>query len=411
MSAPSSGRGTAAERRLRLAYFSPLPPARSGIADYSSRELLPFLAQNTSLTLFAEDPQAVAGDLRAKFPVHALQAYADRRWHFDAALYQLGNSEHHAALYDVMCRYPGIVVLHDTVLHHFMAHRTAGKGRTAAYSREIGYARGPAGISRLWAVRHGEEQQSLEELPLLERVLDLNLGLIVHSRHARRRVLAARPQQLVQVVPAPIVPSTAAAQGDRLPWPGDSLLLASFGQVTAGKRLDRALKAFSHLRRQRPQARYLVVGEALPEVDLDHLLRDLQLEDAVHVTGYVQDWQAFTGWLATADVVLNLRHPTLGETSATALRALAAGKPLVVYDHGWYAELPDDVAVKVPPLDDEALLAALQELAVDPARRRQLGERARAYAETVHNPRKVAGDYTKAIRRILAAITGEESLA
>ena len=67
---------------------------------------------------------------------------------------------------------------------------------------------------------------------------------------------------------------------------------------------------------------------------------------------YVESFDAFVDWAATADVVLNLRYPTLGETSGAALRVMAAGRPLVVFDHGWYGELPDEAAVKVPPLDD-----------------------------------------------------------
>ena len=47
-------------------------------------------------------------------------------------------------------------------------------------------------------------------------------------------------------------------------------------------------------------------------------------------------------------MVVSLRWPTMGETSAAAVRALSLGKPLVVSDVGAFRELPDEVAIKVP---------------------------------------------------------------
>lgn len=107
---------------LSLAYFSPLPPARTGIADYS-RELLPFLARRARVTLFTDAPPTDDVRSLAQYP---LADYGFRRWGYDAALFQMGNSEHHAPMVRVFRRYPGILVLHDAVLHHFLADQTAG---------------------------------------------------------------------------------------------------------------------------------------------------------------------------------------------------------------------------------------------------------------------------------------------
>jgi glycosyltransferase involved in cell wall biosynthesis len=155
-----------------------------------------------------------------------------------------------------------------------------------------------------------------------------------------------------------------------------------------------------------PQARYLIVGDwSTGAGDLPAQIAELGLTDAVLCTGRIPDLMAFVSWIATADVVVNLRAPTVGETSATALRALAAGRPLIVYDHGWYAELPDEICLKVAPLDDEALLAAMLKLATDAELRDAMGQRGREYATHAHAPERAAQTYVDFIQRILADLS------
>lgn len=389
----------------RIAYFSPLPPAHTGIADYSA-ELLPHLAAHAEITLFADDPEGVAPVLRARFPVAPTASFAARRWEFDLPLYQMGNSDHHAGLHAVLCQHPGIVVLHDYLLHHFVAATTIARADFPGYLRELGYARGAEGVALACRVRDGLAPVPFFDLPLNERILDLSLGAIVHSEAVAGQVRQRHPALPVGVVPAPIAPLGGRAQGRAdLGWPDDALIFASVGQVTAVKQLPLALRAFRALRERLPQARYLIVGEAVPaEVDLAALLDELALHGAVHVTGFIESLPAFVDWIATADVVLNLRAPTVGETSATALRALAAGRPLVVFDHGWYSEIPDDCCVKVPVGDEVALTTALAQLAADPAWRQALGERAAHYAAHRHSLTAAAAAYATFIERLLAGL-------
>ena len=116
-------------------------------------------------------------------------------------------------------------------------------------------------------------------------------------------------------------------------------------------------------------------------------------------TGYLADMRDFISWIAAADVLVNLRYPTVGETSATALRGLAAGRPVIVSDHGWYAELPDDACVKVAPNDSEALYQAMRRLAENPALRHAIGQRAAAYAQREHSLAAAAQRYLRFYRR------------
>ena len=380
-------RGQRAARRLRLAYFSPLPPARSGIADYSA-ELLPALAEWADVTLFSDETAAPGG-----LPRRPLDAFPAERWAFDLPLYQMGNSAHHSDIYRLLLRFPGVTVLHDYILHHLLAHLTLGAGRFAAYAREMGYALGDEAAPLLRDIRSGRAANPLYDVALNERLLDSSLGLIVHSRTVAGWIHTARPAARVAVIPLVVTPRPGRSRRAELGLPPEALLLASVGQVTAAKQLPLALRAFRRLLAFVPQATFLIVGEVLPEVDLAGTLAELGLGERVIRLDYVESLDAFVDWAATADIVLNLRYPTLGETSSAALRVMAAGRPLVVFDHGWYGELPDDAAVKVPPLDEEALLAALLELARDPERRAALGAAAAGYVAAQCAPAAVADAY------------------
>jgi len=391
----------------RLAYLSPLPPARSGIADYSAA-LLPALARRAELTLYAPDPEAVSPSLGQTYAVRPASAYAKERWEYDAALYQMGNSTHHEEVFEMARRYPGVVVLHDYSLHHFVAHRTAGRDDYAGYVREMGYSLGLDGVRQAWAIRHGEMAHSLTKVPLNDRLVDVSLGILVHSRYAQQMLQRGHPERPVFVVPQLHFVEAGSGRSRRreLPWPEEAIIFASFGQITAAKRVEDALRAFARLRRTIPEARYLIAGEAQSDVDLEAMLADLDLGEDVVCTGYVAELETFVDLIETADVVVNLRYPTVGETSSTALRGLGASRPVIVYDHGWYRELPDEVVLKVPPLDQEALLAAMRRLAEHPEERRHRGERGRAYVEQEHDPDQAAGAYVRAIAQILDHVTG-----
>jgi glycosyltransferase involved in cell wall biosynthesis len=385
---------------LRLAYFSPLPPARSGIADYS-RDLLPELASRCALTVFTVDEAAIAPpgiDLRPAVE------FARVRDQFDLALYHMGNSLYHDDIYRLLTRYPGVVVLHDVYLHHLMAERTAGRGNFPAYAREMGYARGLTGYRLARQIRDGHIPTPLYEEPLNRRLIATSLGFIVHSDFAAQAIRERRPDAHIGVVAQPIGDHPAVSRREQLGLPPDTVLFAVVGQVTAVKQLPATLRALSALRQNYPDVHLLIVGEVLPEVTLDAAIAELDLAEVVTQVGYAPTLQDFVDWTATADVVINLRQPTLGETSAAVLRALELGRPLVVTDHGWYAEIPDSVAMKVAPGDEAALLVALSDLARSPARRRQMGAAARAYVAETCRPDLVAGAYVAFLESVVDGV-------
>lgn len=384
------------EGLLRLAYFSPMPPARSGIADYSA-DLLPYLATRVEVTVFSDDPARPFGGL----PLEPTADYPAQRERFDIALYHMGNSAHHDGIYALMMRFPGVVVLHDYFLHHFIVERTIGRGDFTGYLREFGYACGDEGLRLAREIQAKRRTLPLYEIPLNDRVIDGSLAVVVHSEYAANLIRMGHRQAKVAVIPQPVEIRAGRSRRNELGIPDDVVLFAAVGQVTAAKQLPLALRAFRNVLNAGPRAHFLIVGEVLPEVELDAVIAELDLGDHVTRLGHVPSLDAFIDWVATADVVLNLRYPTLGETSNAALRVLAAGRPLIVFDHGWYAELPDDAAVKTPVMNEAALAVAMLAPARSPEERAKLSAGGLRYVAERCRPDRVADAYVSLLEEIL----------
>ena len=358
---------------MKVAYYSPLPPERTGISEYSAL-LLPALRRRMEV-----DVAKRGGRARG-----------------DVALYHVGNNpEAHGWILDQLRREPGVVVLHDFVLHHLVAGTTLGRkdgpGYLAAMEREGGVAARLLGlgvidgcIPPLWEVRP-------EDFPLCGEVFDRATGLIVHSQFVSERVRERGYKGPLWQIAHPAWPRPAIEAESIV---GDPLF-GAFGNLNASKRTGRLLEAFARFRDHHPGARLVLVGAAAPDVDMG--IRAAGVADAVVRHGYVDESRLWS-LMAAADVVVSLRTPTMGETSGTAIRALSLGKPLLVSDVGWFSELPDDVAVKVAPDREEltALTEAMAKLA-DSDTRAAMGEAARTLAEREHDVERVADQYAAAL--------------
>jgi glycosyltransferase involved in cell wall biosynthesis len=358
---------------VKVAYFSPMPPESSGIADYSSL-LLPALREQVDVSVVRRG---------AKRPPRGA----------DLSVYHIGNNpEAHGWILDALRRTPGLVVLHDFVLHHLVAGVTIGRrdghGYLDAMEREHGV------VGRLLA--HGVLDKRLpplwearpEEFPLAGEVLSRATGLIVHSRYVEERARAAGYSGPIHRIPHPAWPDPGV---DAAEVAGDPLI-GAFGNVNQSKRAPQLLEAFSRVRADHPGARLLLVGATSPGFDLERRLQRLGLDaEGLVREGYV-DERRLWALMRACDAHVSLRSPTMGETSGTAIRALTLGKPLVVSDVGWFAELPPGVALKIAVGDEEVadLTAALRLLAERPDVRERMGAAARELATGEHDLARVA---------------------
>jgi glycosyltransferase involved in cell wall biosynthesis len=381
---------------MHIAYFSPLNPIESGISDYSE-ELLPYLAKYAQIDLLVDGFRPSNPDIATQFAVHDLREFPRRKTNYDVALYQMGNHPVHAGIYRTLLRFPGVTVLHDLVLHHLIAWLSFDRGDARTYLEEMRYAYGEKGDALARQVIEGHARFDLFEYPLCQRAVRSSLGIIVHSDYVRRAVEETGPGVPVRKVPMgvplpPLIPPAEARA--RLGIAPDAFVVASFGHVNPFKRINSALRAFQALVRQAPNALYVLVGSQSPNYNVAGVVGMLGLAEKVQLTGHV-DRAMFSDYVAAADVCVNLRYPTAGETSASVLRLMGAAKPVLVSRAGAFAELPNDACAKVDADEHEErlILEYLLLLADRPDVRAAMGANARHYVAEQHTLEGAARDY------------------
>ncbi len=395
---------------MRLAYFTPLPPSKSGIADYNA-ELLPLLARGASISVFVEQADQVRLNAdNPHFTVYDATHFDEihRQRPFDLCLYHQGNNPYHEYVYERAIETPGLLVLHEHCLHHLIAWKTLGRKDEEGYWNEMFYAYGRRGAraADMRANSVGSDYQQFL-LPLNRRIVSRSLGVIVHNEYALSQLEGARGP--VELIPHHLAPQAYELDGmDRIECrralgiPDDAWVIASHGFVTQAKRIPVALGAFERLLRILPNAIYLIVGEDHWKWSVAPLIEERNLRDRVRITGYVTE-RDFFRYLKASDVIVNLRYPTAGETSGTLIRSLGTGTPVIVSDFGQFGELPDDVVMKVPVGANEEgdLFKRLHALALRPTLRESLSRRAMAWIRSECAIEKSAIRYLDFAERLL----------
>jgi len=413
---------------VRLAFVSPLPPAPTGIADYAA-DVLGLLAGRHEIDAFHDQERVDADRLPSSCGLHRastlLARHAARP--YDLVVYQMGNGRSHDRVYDLLPRLPGLLVLHDLVLHHSRAGifldspearayardpssarlREAAERPLRAYAEELAYTY-PAQAGRL-------DQAFLETVgdllpyayPLFRIPVEAARLVAVHNDFmadaVRAEVDGAEVVRIPMSAEAVAVPREAvAALRARLGLAAGDFVVGSFGLVTREKRVETIARAVARAAAHVPALRLLLVG---PVADTDGLRRMLQargvLERAV-ITDRVplEDLPAYMG---AADLAVHLRYPTGRETSAALLRVLAQGRPTVISDLEHLADIPGGAVVRADPTDEEGEVArAVLRLHEKPETRARLGSAAAEFVRREHSPARCRDAYEAAIVRAAA---------
>jgi 2-polyprenyl-3-methyl-5-hydroxy-6-metoxy-1,4-benzoquinol methylase/glycosyltransferase involved in cell wall biosynthesis len=390
---------------MKLAYFSPLGPQRSGISDYSE-ELLPHLAEAAEITLFVDGFHPLNRGLTSRFEVrdYRRQRSSLRTLEqFDAIVYHMGNDHrYHAGILEAMKQRHGIVVFHDFALQEFFLGLARERDDLRLYLDEVEFCHGKAARAEAAETLSRGAQPSLlarpVDFPLNCRIANSAEGIIVHSEWSRARFARIAPSVPIARIAMPVKFSDISP---RSAGSSETVNIASFGLITPGKGIEQSMRALAALKHTR-RFRYSLVGEANHYFDVRELIRRFGLEDVVEITGHVS-LEEFKRRIDETDIALNIRERTVGETSASLCRLMAAGVCSVVAEAGWYAELPGDAVVKIP-LDaqaDKLLLAYLERLIEDEPLRTAIGDNARRYALAEYDVERRADDYLDFIRDVI----------
>ena len=360
---------------MRVGFFSPLPPARTGIADYSA---------------------ALLGEMRRSGEV------LDNRGG-DINLYHLGNNALHREVYQRALDEPGIVVLHDAVLNHFFL----GELGNEVYVTEFTYNYGAWTselAARLWAGRARSAADPLYfRYPMLRRIVERSRAAIVHNARAEALAREHGAAGNVHRIPHLFEPPTLAPEYDvirlreRLGVRSSDLLFAVFGHLRETKRISTVLRAFARVRREQKNVKLLVAGEFASRDLALALAGELDAEGVIHA-GYLPGQDFFLHAAATG-VCLSLRWPSAGETSGIAVRLMGMGKCVAVTAGEETSAFPEGAVLRVDagPAEEEMLAAFLFWLARNPGKAREIGARAAAYIGEFHALPRVAAEYWRVI--------------
>ncbi|GJM43121.1 MAG: glycosyl transferase family 1 [Ardenticatenaceae bacterium] len=399
---------------MRIAFFTPISPIKSAISDYSEGLAVAFahspdvstLHIFTSGTYEAENPV-----IREKLTIlpHTAFNHAD----YDVTVYALGdNAQFHEYMLSYIYRYPGVVILHDLTLHRLILTTTVGRQNPKAYIDQLAYAYDADAAHIAQYVNTEVNNEVLLKYPLFERIVDSSLGTIVHNHYARNQILLKRPSALVQTIVSPFFlppgfpPAEPSAirkqQRASLKLDADDFVVGSFGIFVPNKHLHACLAAFKEVAQQKQNAHYLLCGFAADGYDLAGEIRQMGLENQVHLTGW-QPPTAFVRNMFALDVGIHLRYPHIGGTPYTPIRLMGLGIATITSDIEPLQELPQGTCLKIAPDDyAEAMLTALlNQLALDDSFRSLVAENGRSFIQQHHQLNAIARQYVQFFQSIV----------
>jgi len=350
--------------------------------------------------------------------VHPAAALAGRQRErpFELVVHQLGNNPAHDFQYPLVSSVPGLLVLHELVLHHARAQQfleseavRAWRASPAsveakrkaeplldAWRAELEYAY-PGRGARLHAAQLGSVGDLLPyAYPLFRVPVEASRAVAVHNRFMADAIRDEVPGAVVLQAPMPVSrfavdAGAVRALRDRLGFGQDQLVVGVFGLLTPEKRVASVARAVARAAQTDARLRLLLVGPVPDRARLDADLGQLGLQGRTVVTGRVP-LAELAALIEASDIVAHLRYPSARETSAALLRVLAQGRPTIVSDLEHQSELPGDAVMRVDVADEDAALeAALKRLAQDGALRERLSRAAAAFVAREHAPERVAG--------------------
>ncbi len=382
--------------RLRVNVFTPLPPAHTDIANVNL-PIISLMQDVADVTVWT--PQEYWDPLEdRRIRVHPFRADAIAFWDLNAAdvnIFHIGNNrEMHEDIFDVARRVPGLVVLHDVNLHDFSLEMYHA-GRLATYAEIMTRCHGVAALDEArHALAHGGMGDVMKRYPCTMAPAARATGILMHNRSAAT-ALAAETSVPVFFLPLPFAdrdwPEPSPRPAARKPY-----RLVAFGFLGKNRRVEQILHVLADSP-MRDNYTLDIYGMFHDPEALEALIEEYDLGDIVSVHGFVS-FQTLNAAIAAADLVLNLRNPTVGEASGSQLRIWANGAASVVTDHGWYADLPSDCVQKI---DAESEADDLMHLLIDfccrPDHYHRMGEAGLRHVRATHDAR----DYVSALMQIL----------
>jgi glycosyltransferase involved in cell wall biosynthesis len=327
--------------------LTPLPPVKSGVAVYAAM-IAPSLAKRVDLTLVSSEETSFR---HPSIGTKLFDEWTPDRGEIVVA--QLGNNPFHEFAWRYVLEHDDcVVVLHDLVLHHLIVEATLARGDGSAYEASLLGNHGERGAAIARARARGIHHEIANFLyPGFLDVTSRARAVVVHNRWAGAELRRHGVKAPIVVVDHPHAASAQVPNREsaRVKWKlADRRVISMLGFVTSAKRPEVVFETFARAAKGDERLHLWIVGEAAPNVDLHSLARRHGVDASRwSTTGFVTD-EEFDEAIAASDAIVNLRYPTAGESSGPLTRVFAAGRPIAVSAISQFAELPDELVVKIP---------------------------------------------------------------
>lgn len=396
---------TTSGARPRLAYVTPLPPEKSGIADYSA-ELLPQLASYFDIDVIVDQELVTDAWISANLSVRQLDYFEAHASTYDHVLYHFGNSAMHRHMFDLLERHPGVVVLHDFYLANLLHYMHHSGYLPDAFQQAIYHSHGFGAVIDSEQLGEGA---AVWKYPCNKAVLDHAVGVIVHSNYPKQLARLwygdKAPNDwltlpLLRGMPTGSIKTRDSARNE-LGIANNDFIVCSFGMLGPTKLNERLLDAWLNSPLVSDRNAHLVfVGELAS----GNYGRDIQARIAtakgrkrITITGFASQVQ-YHAYLAAADVAVQLRSESRGETSASVLDCMLFGLPTIVNAHGSTRELPPESLYMLEDrFETIALTDALMRLKTDSVESARLRTASQTYVANEHSPALVGAAYRDAL--------------
>ena len=384
-----------------IAWLSPFPPQRSGIATYSHR-LVEALKRYLAIDLYYDDEEPIT-ELKNEFDVYPLSAFPGQYEKYHEVIYHLGNNSlFHAGIYKLAWNFPGTVVLHDynlsTFIHEAFYHQPDGQ----LYKQALVEGYGEAGLKEFEALMRGGFPD-IVRFPLSHAVVNRSKKVVVHHRWARNQF---GNNTHIEVIPhfaeVNCRPTEAQLRNfkNKFAIKDSHFVLSCLGFINSNKLPRLQIEVVKRLIDDGYPVQLVFAGEPAPDVKaLELETRAGKYGDQIIFTGYQSEIDYFSAVFAS-DIVINLRNPSMGEGSLTLMQALAAAKPTIISDVDQYREFPDKVCWKLTHDENQAevLYAYLATLLSNREVRAAISHNSREYVQRVLDPEKIIAQWRQVIQ-------------
>jgi glycosyltransferase involved in cell wall biosynthesis len=385
-------------RRPKVAVFTPLHPAQSGISNYNAR-LIPYMSKFFDIDAVIDNGYEVDDpDIEANCGIMSVEAFERKQSKepYDILVFHIGNSHFHTYMLPPLVRHGGLAVIHDVYLDGLTGlideKLDGGMRNIALFLR---YSDDQIKYFESHAKNDDTQTATASRVQLLLSCLvTCAYGVLVHSEHAKSLLenfyidydLPTRISRHGAIYFGKADEFQRQRVRKKLGIEDGKTVCGAMGMVTRAKDIDLIVDTL--IESENRYKTILVLGGAGDGDWVESMIEKAERNGLRLIyTGYLGR-EEYDECISMLDFAFALRGETRGETSGALLEIMGHGVPAITYDMGSFSEISDDAVCKIPYRDKGALLKSIDRLVTDKELRENISISALEYVKRLAFPRQ-----------------------